>query len=136
MVSYPLLSFLSRARQRWELEVVQREDKSRFGQGDKQCLQPHAAVLSVQWSAWCYALLTFAPFRTFGLPTPPALTSAWYPHPLRCTFSTLLDVLRADLWGHPTFSQFLSPSPKNSQKLEPLLLDFFSHARPFNSFPT
>ena len=113
MLPLPVLILLTWAWQRWELEVVHREVKSLFGLGDKQCFQPHAAVLSVQWSAWCYALLTFAAFRTFGLPTPPALTSAWYPHPLRWTFSTLLDVLRADLWGRKSnpFYSTSSPTP-------------------------
>ncbi len=132
----PGLTLLTWAWQRWELEVVHREVKSLFGLGDKQCFQPHATILSVQWSAWCYALLTLAAFRTFGLPTPPASTTAWYPYPKRWTFSTLLDTLRADLWCHPLFSQFLSPSPKNWQKIEPLLLDFFAHSRSFPSFPT
>jgi hypothetical protein len=132
----PVLTLLTWAWQRWELEVVHREVKSLFGLGDKQCFQPHAAVLSVQWSAWCYALLTLAAFRTFGLPTPPTPTTAWYPHPKRWTFSTLLDTIRADLWSHPIFSQFLSPSPKSWLKLEPLLLDFFAHSRSFSSAPT
>lgn len=130
----PLL--LTWAWQRWELEVVHREVKSLFGLGDKQCFQPHAALTSVQWSAWCYALLSLAAFRTFGLPTPPVTTTAWYPHPKRWTFSALLDALRADLWAHPLFSQFLTPSPKNWQKVEPLLLDFFGQFRSFSSFPT
>jgi hypothetical protein len=132
----PALTLLTWAWQRWELEVVHREVKSLFGLGDKQCFQPQAAVLSVQWSAWCYALLTLAAFRTFGLPTPPPPATAWYPHPKRWTFSALLDSLRADLWLHPTFSQLLSPSPKNWQKVEPLLLDFFFHAQSSFSFVT
>jgi hypothetical protein len=133
---FPVLTLLTWAWQRWELEVVHREVKSLFGLGDKQCFQPHAAILSVQWSAWCYALLTLAAFRTFGLPTPPAPATTWYTHPKRWTFSSLLDALRADLWCHPVFSQFLSPSPKNWQKVEPLLLDFFALARSFHAFPT
>jgi hypothetical protein len=124
----PALTLLTWAWQRWELEVVHREVKSIFGLGDKQCFQPHAAVSSVQWSAWCYALLTLAAFRTFGLPHPPTATTAWYPHPKRWTFSSLLDALRADLWGHPLFSQFLSPAPKDWPKIEAILLDFFSQA--------
>jgi hypothetical protein len=120
---------LTWAWQRWELEVVHREVKSLFGLGDKQCFQPHAAVLSVQWSAWAYALLTLAAFRSFGLPNPPTASSAWYPHPKRWTFSSLLDTLRADLWSHPIFSQVVSPSPKNWQKSEAILLDFFYLAR-------
>ena len=125
----PVTTLLTWAWQRWELEVVHREAKAGFGLGDKQCFQPNAAVVSVQWSAWLYALLTLAAFRTFGLPTPPAPTTAWYPHPKRWSMASLLDALRADLWSHPVFSQFLSPSPKNWQHLEPLLQDFLLAAR-------
>lgn len=136
LLPFPVLTLLTWAWQRWELEVVHREVKSLFGLGDKQCFQPQAAILSVQWSAWCYALLSLAAFRTFGLPTPPASSTAWYPHPKRWSFSTLLDSLRADLWCHPLFSQFLSPSPKSWHKLEPLLLDFFALSRSFPPFPS
>lgn len=133
---FPVLSLLTWAWQRWELEVVHREVKSVFGLGDKQCFQPHAAVLSVQWSAWVYALLSLAAFRSFGLPTPPAPTAAWYASPKRWTFSSLLTALRAALWCHPLFSQFLSPHPKHWQHIEPRLLDFFFHAHTFADFPT
>jgi hypothetical protein len=136
VLPFPVLTLLTWAWQRWELEVVHREVKALFGLGDKQCFQPHAAVLSVQWSAWCYALLSLAAFRTFGLPTPPAPTTAWYPHPKRWTFSTLLDVLRTDLWCHPIFSHFLAPAPKSWLKLEPLLLDFFTQSRSFSPSPS
>jgi hypothetical protein len=43
----PVPTLLTWAWQRWELEVVHREAKTGFGLGDKQCFQPHAAVLSV-----------------------------------------------------------------------------------------
>jgi hypothetical protein len=136
VLPFPVLTLLTWAWQRWELEVVHREVKSLFGLGDKQCFQPHAAVLSVQWSAWVYALLTLAAFRSFGLPTPPAPTTAWYPHPKRWTLSSILDALRADLWSHPIFAQVLSPSPKNWPKLEAILLDFFDHAHFADPFIT
>ncbi len=122
----PVTTLLTWAWQRGELEVVHREAKSGFGLGDKQCFQPqpHAAVLSVQWSAWLYALLTLAAFRAFGLPTPPPQSTAWYPHPKRWSIASLRDALRTALWSHSFFSQFLSPSPKNWPHLEALLQDF------------
>jgi hypothetical protein len=129
----PVVALLTWAWQRWELEVVHREAKSGFGLGDKQCFQPHAAVVSVQWSAWLYALLTLAAFRAFGLPTPPPQATAWYPHPKRWSITSLLDALRAALWSHPFFSQFLSPSPKNWPHLEALLQDCLLSA---SEFPT
>lgn len=49
--------------QRWEVEVCHRELKSNFGLGQKQCFNPHAAVLSVQWSAWVYCLLLLAGYQ-------------------------------------------------------------------------
>jgi len=82
----PIETLLTWAWQRWELEVVHREVKSLFGLGDKQCHHPLAAVSSVQWSAWLYALLCLAAYRTFHLPAPP-----------RWTFSNLLETPRADL---------------------------------------
>jgi hypothetical protein len=113
-----IIVLLTWAWQRWELEVVHREVKSLFGLGDKQCHHPLAAVTSVQWSAWVYALLSLAAYRAFRLPTPPILTTAWYRHPKRWTFSSLLDTLRAAFWNDPRFQPFLSPSPKNWPKIE------------------
>ena len=68
---------LTWAWQRWELEVVHREVKSILGLGDKQCFNPQAAVASVQWSAWVYALLMLSAYHAWGLPTPPTPTPAW-----------------------------------------------------------
>jgi len=53
----PLALLLFWAWQRWEMEVCHRELKSNFGLGNKQCFNPYAAVASVQWSAWVYAVL-------------------------------------------------------------------------------
>jgi hypothetical protein len=115
---------LTWAWQRWELEVVHREVKSLFGLGDKQCHQPNAAVASVQWSAWVYALLTLAAYRTWGLPTPPTPTTAWYRYPKRWSFSTVLDTLRAALFTHPDFRSLFHPSPNNWPEMEAVLRDY------------
>lgn len=120
----PILTLLTWAWQRWELEVIHREVKSLFGLGDKQCHHPRAAVASVQWSAWVYALLTFAAFQTYGLPTPPRSSTAWYRHPKRWTFSSLLDDLRHALLTVPEFRPLFSASPTTWPKLEACLLDF------------
>jgi len=126
---FPIHLLLTWAWQRWELEVVHREVKSLFGLGDKQCHHPHAAVTSVQWSAWLYGLLCLAAYRTFHLPTPPLITPAWYPKPRRWTFSNLLDTCRADLWTDPDFRAILSASPKNWPKLEALLARYCLNRR-------
>jgi hypothetical protein len=47
----PLETLLFWAWQRWEVEVCHRELKTTFGLGHKQCFNPYAAILSVQWSA-------------------------------------------------------------------------------------
>ena len=122
-------TLLQWAWQRWELEVVHREVKSLFGLGDKQCHQPIAAVASVQWSAWLYALLTLAAFRTWGLPSPAAPTTAWYRHPKRWTFSTLLQDCRLALSTQPQFHSLFTPSPKNWPEMEAVLRDFCSSMR-------
>jgi hypothetical protein len=61
----PLATLLFWAWQRWEVEVAHRGLKSNFGLGNKQCFNPTAAVASVQWSAWVYAILLLAGYRTF-----------------------------------------------------------------------
>ncbi len=45
---FPIETLLFWAWQRWELEVCHRDLNSNFGIGNKQCWNPHAAVLSVQ----------------------------------------------------------------------------------------
>ena len=109
---------LTWAWQRWELEVVHREVKSLFGLGDKQCHHPLAAVASVQWSAWVYSVLMLAAYHSDCLTPSPVATTAWYPHPTRSTFSSVLDTLRAALWTDPRFQPLLSPSPQNWPKVQ------------------
>jgi hypothetical protein len=91
------------AWQRWEVEVCHRELKSTFGLGDKQCFNPHAAVASVQWSAWVYSLLLLAAYRTWGLLDAPAPPTRWWHGSGRWSFSTLWRTYRAALWGSHEF---------------------------------
>ena len=58
---------LAWAWQRWELEVAHRELKTSFGLGEVQAWSPLAAVLSVQWTVWAYAVLVLAGMRAWGL---------------------------------------------------------------------
>jgi hypothetical protein len=100
----PVETLLFWAWQRWEIEVCQRELKSQFGLGDKQCWNPHAAILSVQWSAWVYALLLLAGYRTWGLCAAPPVPTAWWHGSRRWSFNTLMRALRAALWGEHEFT--------------------------------
>lgn len=89
--------------QRWEVEVAHRELKSNFGMGNKQCWNPLAAILSVQWSAWVYALLLLAGYRTWGLTNSPAVPTAWWRGSGRWSLNTLWRGYRAALWGNHQF---------------------------------
>ncbi len=117
----PLPQLLPWLWQRWELEVAHREMKSGFGLGDKQCWQFHAATLSVQWSAWAYALLLLAGYRTWGVVAGPAPPGRWRRLPGRWSFNTLWRAYRAALWGQSEFRASWSPSQDNWLKKEPFL---------------
>jgi hypothetical protein len=107
----PLPTLLFWAWQRWEVEVAHRELKTTFGLGHKQCFNPYAAVLSVQWSAWVYSLLLLAGYRTFGLARAPAVPTRWWRGSGRWSFATLLRAFRAALWGQHHFRPIFSPTP-------------------------
>lgn len=108
----PLETLLFWAWQRWEVEVCHRELKSNFGLGNKQCFNPHAAVLSVQWSAWVYALLLLSAYRTWGLLGAPPVPTRWWRGAPRWSLNTLWRALRAELWHLPDFHP-LRPSIAN-----------------------
>jgi len=99
----PAPTLLAWLWQRWELEVTHRELKSGFGLGEKQCWNARSAVLSVQWSAWVYAVLVLAGFRTWGLFDGPKTPGRWWPGAARWSFSTLWRGYRAALWGTRDF---------------------------------
>lgn len=107
----PLETLLFWAWQRWEVEVCHRELKTTFGLGHKQCFNPKAAVLSVQWSAWVYALLLLAGYKTFGLARAPAVPTRWWRGSGRWSFATLLRAFRAALWGQHHFRPIFTPTP-------------------------
>jgi len=103
----PVDTLLFWAWQRWEIEVCHRELKSNFGLGNKQCFNPHAAVLSVQWSAWVYALLLLAGYRAWGLTAPPPVSTRWWRGAPRWSLNTLWRTFRAELWQ----TQHFQPLP-------------------------
>lgn len=131
----PVETLLAWAWQRWEVEVVHREVKSLFGLGDKQCFHPLAAVTSVQWSAWVYALLMLVGYRSYSLAPVPRRT-AWQRHPRRYSLTTLLDHCRLELLTDPDFSPLLSSSSRNWRDLEAFLSRFcFALRVPFPPSP-
>ncbi len=99
----PVEELLTWAWQRWELEVAHRELKSGFGLGEKQCWTPHSTVTSVQWSAWVYAVLLLAGYRTWGLLDGPTSPGRWWRGSRRWSFSTLWRGYRAALWSTHDF---------------------------------
>lgn len=107
----PLEILLFWAWQRWEVEVCHRELKTTFGLGHKQCFNPKAAVLSVQWSAWVYALLLLAGYKTFGLARAPDVPTRWWRGSRRWSFATLLRAFRAALWGQHLFRPLFTLTP-------------------------
>lgn len=109
----PVETLLLWAWQRWEIEVAHRELKSTFGLGHKQCWNPHAAVLSVQWSAWVYAVLLLAGYRAWGLCRAPDVPTHWWRGSGRWSFNTLWRAYRAALWGAHEFRPLHSLSLDN-----------------------
>ena len=99
-----------------------RELKSNFGLGHKQCWNPVAAVTSVQWSAWVYAVLLLAGYRTWGLTHAPAVPTRWWPGAPRWSLNTLGRAYRAALWGSHQFRPLWSPTPPDWAEKEALLL--------------
>ena len=94
------------AWQRWELEVAHRELKTTFGLGEPQAWSPAAAVLTVQWTAWAYAVLILAGLRAWGLgPGPVRSPGRWWSGSGRWSLARLWQGLRQDLWAEREFHQ-------------------------------
>jgi len=99
----PVEELLFWAWQRWEIEVVHRELKSTFGLGEKQSWHPEGAVLTVQWSAWAYAVLVLAGYRAWGLQGGPRPPTRWWRGGGRWSLNTLWRSYRAAWWGEVRF---------------------------------
>jgi hypothetical protein len=99
----PILQILAWLWQRWELEVAHREMKSGLGVGEMQCWTTRSAVRSVQWSAWVYAVLLLAGYRTWGLFAGPTRRERWWPGAKRWSLSTLWRAYRAAVWDSAEF---------------------------------
>lgn len=129
----PLETLLFWAWQRWEIEVCHRELKTTFGLGHKQCFSPTAAVTSVQWSAWVYALLLLAGYRTWGLCGGPPVPTRWWRGAPRWSLNTLWRAYRAALWGPHHFQPLcpvsLADWPENEAAILALRNAAFAAAR-------
>ena len=99
------------AWQRWECEVGHREMKSALGVGDKQCWSRRAALTSVQWGVWVYAICLLAAYRCWGITGGPRRSGRWYPRACRWSFTAMWQAFRAALWDygefHPLYARTL-----------------------------
>jgi hypothetical protein len=118
----PVKTLLFWAWQRWEIEVCHRELKSNFGLGQKQCWNPIAAVASVQWSAWVYALMLMAGYRTWGLANAPPVPTRWWRGSGRWSLNTLWRGFRAALWGDHHFRPLWTSTTPNWLEKEQFLM--------------
>lgn len=109
----PIESLLAWLWQRWEIEVAHREMKSGFGVGEKQCWNRRAAVLSVQWSTWVYAVLLLAAYRTWGLCNGPPTPARWWPGAKRWSLTTMWRSYRAAFWNLPEFQALWTTTGDN-----------------------
>lgn len=117
----PIETLLFWMWQRWEVEVCHRELKSNFGLGNKQCWNPYAAVLSVQWSAWVYSIMLLAGYRTWGLSNAPPVPTRWWRGSGRWSLNTLWRGFRAALWGEHYFQPLFSLTSNNWGEKQSLL---------------
>ena len=99
--------------QRWEMEVAHREMKSSLGVGEQQCWNPRSAKVTVQWSAWVYAILVLSGYRAWQLSPGPAPAAKWSPRPRRWSFNTLWRTFRHELWLTPDYRPLWTPTRGN-----------------------
>jgi len=114
----PIATILTWLWQRWEIEVAHREMKSGLGLGEKQCWNKRAAVVSVQWSAWTYAVLLLAAYRTWGVCGGPPPPQRWWPGAKRWSFTTLWRAYRSELWHKHQFRPLWTTTADNWWKKE------------------
>jgi hypothetical protein len=100
VLPYPVADLLAWAWQRWEVEVMHRELKSSCGLGQQQAWHPVAAVSTLQWVVWTYALLLLAGYRAWGWSAAPTATR-WY-RGGRWTVRDVLTAVRSEVWLEPT----------------------------------
>jgi hypothetical protein len=101
---WPAPDLLAWAWQRWEIEVAHRELKTGFGLGEPQAWGPPSAVLTVQWTAWAYAVVVLAGLTAWGLGRGPLRPPGrWWGGSGRWSLARLWQGLRQELWGEAAF---------------------------------
>jgi len=111
---WPAEQLLAWAWQRWELEVAHRALKTSFGLGEVQAWSPVAAVLSVQWTVWAYAVLVLAGLRAWDLGRGPVpAPGRWWGGSGRWSLARLWQGYRQELWGEQAFHRVWSPMTAN-----------------------
>jgi hypothetical protein len=104
--------------QRWEIEVAHREMKTGLGLGEKQCWNKRSAILSVQWTAWVYAILLLTGYRTWGLCSGPPTPARWWPGAKRWSLTTLWRSYRSALWNLSEFRTLCTTSRTDWWKIQ------------------
>jgi hypothetical protein len=111
---WPAAQRLSWAWPRWELAVAHRELKTSFGVGEPQCWGPHSAVLTVQWTAWAYAVLVLAGLYAWGLDRGPVRPPGrWWAGSGRWALARLWQGYRQELWGERDFHRVCALTTPN-----------------------
>jgi len=114
----PIENILAWLWQRWEIEVAHREIKTGLGLGEKQCWNRRSAITSVQFSAWVYAILVLAAWRTWGLRGLANTRTPWWSGSKRWSFNTMWRQYRSQLWGSQPFRTLWLPSSHDWLKKE------------------
>jgi hypothetical protein len=94
----PLVDLLAWAWQRWEVEVMHRELKSRFGLGEQQQWSRDGAALVLAWVLCVYALLILTACHCWGTGPPPVTSGGRWYTPRRWSVEHAAQALRAELW--------------------------------------
>lgn len=123
-----ITTLLEWAWQRWELEVEHREIKSGFGLGEKQCWNQRSAIVSVQWSAWVYAVLLLTGYRTWGLLQGPPSPARWWRGARRWSFNSLWRAFRVALWQSSDFRAVWTATGDNWLKKEDQMASLWNAA--------
>ncbi|HEX6035103.1 MAG TPA: transposase [Anaerolineales bacterium] len=114
----PIATLLAWLWQRWEIEVAHHEMKTGLGLGEKQCWNKRSSIVSVQWSAWVYAILLLAGYRTWGVCNGPPTPARWWPGAKRWSFTTLWRSYRAELWNTQQFRLLATRSSDDWWKIQ------------------
>ncbi len=89
---------LESAWQRWEVETMHRDVKSRFGLGHKQSWTRMGTVRALQWSVAVFGFLKLVMYKAFGVTGRRERPERWWRGSGRRSFETSLRLYRQMLW--------------------------------------